>query len=68
MQRYLFEHQFPREVLRVFPTIARNNAVNNPNAMFRRALSEAYNQASTVAQPLNAFDLAAHADGAAARF
>lgn len=67
LQRYLFEHQFPREVLRVFPTIARNNAVNNPNAMFRRSLSEkAYNQASTAAQPLNVFDLAAHADGAAA--
>ena len=67
LQRYLYEHQFPREVLQGFPLIAHNNAVNNPNAMFRRALTEkTYNQAATAAAPLNAFDLAAHADGAAA--
>ena len=67
LQRYLYKHQFPREVLQGFPLIAHNNAVNNPNAMFRRALTaKAYNQSATVAAPLNAFDLAAHADGAAA--
>jgi len=67
LQRYLYENQFPREVLKGFPMIAHNNAVNNPNAMFRSALSEkTYNQSATVASPLNAFDLAAHADGAAA--
>jgi len=67
LQRYLYEHQFPREVLQGFPLIAHSNAVNNPNAMFRRALSEkAYNQAAVAAAPLNAFDLATHADGAAA--
>jgi len=47
--------------------IARNNAVNNPNAMFRRALTgKAYNKAATAAAPPNAFALVAHADGAAA--
>jgi len=67
LQRYLYENQFPREVLKGFPMIAHSNAVNNPNAMFRSALSEkTYNQSATVASPLNAFDLAAHADGAAA--
>lgn len=67
LQRYLYEHQFPREVLSGFPMIAHNNAVNNPNAMFRRGLTgKVYNQAATTASPLNAFDLAAHADGAAA--
>jgi acetyl-CoA C-acetyltransferase len=67
LQRYLYENQFPREVLQGFAMIARNNAVNNPNAMFRRALTgKAYNKAATAAAPLNAFDLAAHADGAAA--
>ncbi len=67
LQRYLYENQFPREVLQGFAMIARNNAVNNPNAMFRRALTAvAYNKAPTAAAPLNVFDLAAHADGAAA--
>ena len=67
LQRYLYENQFPREVLQGFAMIARNNAVNNPNAMFHRALTgKAYNKAATAAAPLNAFDLAAHADGAAA--
>ena len=67
LQRYLYEHQFPREVLQGFPLIAHSNAINNPNAMFRKALTaKAYNQAATVANPLNAFDMAAHADGSAA--
>lgn len=67
LQRYLYENQFPREVLQGFPIIAHNNAVNNPNAMFGRALTgKTYNQSAAVAAPLNAFDLAAHADGAAA--
>ena len=67
LQRYLYENQFPREVLRGFAMIARNNAVNNPNAMFRRELSaSAYNRAAPAAAPLNAFDIAAHADGSAA--
>lgn len=67
LQRYLYENQFPREVLQGFAMIARNNAVNNPNAMFRRTLAaKAYNKAPTAAAPLNVFDLAAHADGAAA--
>ncbi len=67
LQRYLYENQFPRDVLRSFPMIARANAVNNPNAFFQRTLSaKAYEQAPTEAEPLNFFDVSAHADGAAA--
>lgn len=67
MQRYLFENQFPREALAGFPMIAHSNAVNNPHAMFRKSISEKlYNSAPTIADPLNLFDVAPPADGAAA--
>lgn len=67
LQRYVYESRFPREVLKSFPMIARNNAVNNPNALFTRELSEkAYAQAPSAAAPLNFYDISAHADGAAA--
>lgn len=67
MQRYQFENKFPREALAGFAMIAHANAAGNPRAMYRKAISEAsYNRAGMVADPLNLFDVAPYADGAAA--
>ncbi len=67
MQRYLYETGAPREAFGAFPVIAHANGVNNPQAMFRKAISaEAYQKAGAVSQPLNMFDVAPLADGAAA--
>ncbi len=67
MQRYLYQYQPPREAFAAFPLLAHANAVHNPNAMYRRAISaEAYTRAEMVADPLNPFDVAPYADGAAA--
>jgi len=67
MQRYLYEYQVARDVFGAFPLLAHANAVNNPNAMFRRPLRrEAYDSAAPVSDPLNLMDMAPYADGAAA--
>ena len=67
MQRYLHEYQLPRTSLSGFPLLAHANAVNNPNAMFRRAISfELYERGARISDPLNMFDQAPLADGAAA--
>jgi acetyl-CoA C-acetyltransferase len=66
-QRYLHEYQPPEHALAGFPITAHKNAVANPNAMFRRAVKpESYARAGVVASPLNMFDVAPNADGAAA--
>ena len=67
MQRYLYEHEAPRDSLAGFSLTAHQNAVTNPNAMFRRAIKrEQYLKAPVVGEPLNTFDVAPLADGAAA--
>ena len=67
MRRYLHEHRPPRAAFGGFPRVAHANAVSNPFAMYRSALSaEAYDQASIASDPLNMFDVAPVADGAAA--
>ena len=67
MSRYLHEYNPPRQAFGGFPRVAHANAASNPFAMFRSALSpEAYEQASQGGQPLNMFDIAPVADGAAA--
>ncbi len=66
-QRYLMEFQAPREALAGFPLLAHANAVGNPYAMFHKAISpQAYAAAAPVCDPLNLFDIAPNADGAAA--
>jgi acetyl-CoA C-acetyltransferase len=66
-QRYLYEYDVPRLALGEFPLLAHANAVNNPNAIFRKAITrEAYDRAEIVAEPLNLFDIAPYNDGAAA--
>ncbi len=67
MNRYIYQYQTPRQAFGVFPITAHANAVTNPNAMFRSKLSpEAYAGAGVVSEPLNMFDAAPFADGAAA--
>jgi acetyl-CoA C-acetyltransferase len=67
MQRYLHEFDVPRQAFAGFPLTAHANGANNPNAMFRKAISlDAYNKAGMVSEPINMFDVAPNADGAAA--
>lgn len=67
MRRYMHDYEVPREAFAGFPLVAHANGVGNPNAMFRKAISmEAYSRAGLVSEPLNMFDVAPHADGAAA--
>jgi acetyl-CoA C-acetyltransferase len=67
MRRYMHEFAVPRPAFGGFPLIAHANGAGNPNAMFQKALKiEAYNQAGMVSDPLNMFDVAPNADGAAA--
>ncbi len=67
MRRYMHEYGAPRSVFGAFPILAHANAVNNPNAMFRKPIrQEIYDQAELVVEPLNLFDQAQYADGAAA--
>jgi acetyl-CoA C-acetyltransferase len=67
MQRYLYQYDVPRPALGAFPILGHANAVHNPNAIFRKAITqEAYNRADMVSEPLNLFDMASYNDGAAA--
>ena len=67
MRRYLYEHGAPSDFLAGFSLTAHQNAVTNPNAMFRKAIKpEQYARAPVVSEPLNTFDVAPLADGAAA--
>jgi len=67
MRRYLYEFEPPRPAFGGFPLIAHANAASNPYAMFQKAISaETYAKAGLVSDPLNVFDVAPVADGAAA--
>jgi acetyl-CoA C-acetyltransferase len=67
MRRYLHEFDAPREAFGGFPLIAHANGASNPKAMFRKAINaDTYNKAGMVSEPLNMFDVAPIADGAAA--
>ena len=67
MRRYITEFDVPADGLAGFPLTAHANGAGNPNAMFRKAISlEAYRKAEPVCDPLNMFDVAPNADGAAA--
>jgi acetyl-CoA C-acetyltransferase len=67
MRRYLFEFNPPRAAFAGFAVNAHANGVHNPQAMFQKAISaEAYLKAGLVSDPLNMFDVAPAADGAAA--
>jgi acetyl-CoA C-acetyltransferase len=67
MRRYMHECKVPADGLAGFPLLAHANGAGNPNAMFQKAIKlEAYQKAEMVSEPVNLFDMAPHADGAAA--
>jgi len=67
MRRYLSQYDVPKEAFAGFPLVAHANGAGNPKAMFRKAINaEVYNRAGMVSEPLNMFDIAPNADGAAA--
>jgi acetyl-CoA C-acetyltransferase len=67
IQRYLHDYNLPPDALGGFPVQAHANAVNNPYALYRRAISmETYSAADKINDPLNLYDAAPYADGAAA--
>jgi len=67
MQRYMHEYQVPGDGFAGFALTAHANGANNPHAMFRKAIKpETYAKAEMVSDPLNMFDMAPNADGAAA--
>jgi acetyl-CoA C-acetyltransferase len=67
MRRYIFEYDVPRDAFAGFSVTAHANAVTNSNAMFRRAIKpDTYAKAGIVSDPINMFDAAPMADGAAA--
>jgi acetyl-CoA C-acetyltransferase len=67
MRRYLYEYGIPRSSFAGFAINAHANGVANPQAMYRKAINgEAYLKAPLVSDPVNMFDVAPNADGAAA--
>ena len=67
MKRYIHENNVPANGFANFALTAHANGVANKNAMFRKAIKpETYAKADIVSEPLNMFDIAPNADGAAA--
>jgi acetyl-CoA C-acetyltransferase len=67
MKRYMHEHEVPADGFAGFAITAHANGAGNPCAMFRKAIKpETYAKAEMVSDPLNMFDMAPNADGAAA--
>ena len=66
MQRYLYETECDRNVFEAIPINGHRNAVSNQNAMYRKPIREGlYARMGVVSSPLNMFDVAPYADGAA---
>ena len=67
MRRYMYENEVPADGFAGFALTAHANGAGNPCAMFRKAIKpETYARAEMVSDPLNMFDIAPNADGAAA--
>jgi acetyl-CoA C-acetyltransferase len=67
MKRYMHENNVPANGFAGFALTAHTNGAGNKNAMFRKAIkAETYAKADMVSEPLNMFDMAPNADGAAA--
>ena len=67
MRRYMHEYDVPEHGFAGFALTAHANGAGNPCAMFRKKIKpEAYAKAEMVSEPLNMFDIAPNADGAAA--
>ena len=66
MRRYMHEHGYKKEDFAQFAINAHANAVNNPNAMFRSAITaKQFADAKPIADPINLLDSSPIADGAA---
>ncbi len=67
MRRYVDQYQAQRAAFCALPLLAHAHTVGNPLAMYRKAISaEDYAKAALTDEPLNLFDSAPYADGAAA--
>ena len=67
MKRYMHEFNVPGDGFVGFALTAHANGAANPCAMFRKAIKpETYARAEMVSDPINMFDMAPNADGAAA--
>lgn len=66
-RRYIHENKIPADGLANFPVIAHSNGTGNQFAMYRKAISlDDYTKAEPICEPLNMYDIAPNADGAAA--
>jgi acetyl-CoA C-acetyltransferase len=67
MRRYMYEYDAVPIDFAAFSVNAHANAMNNPNAMYHSKITpEAFVKAAMIAEPINLFDAAPAADGAAA--
>jgi acetyl-CoA C-acetyltransferase len=67
MRRYMHEYGVQHKDFANFTVNAHHNAVGNPNAMFRRAVSaDFFARARMIADPINLLDSSGIGDGAAA--
>jgi len=67
MKRYIHENNVPANGFAGFALTAHANGAGNPCAMFRKAIKpETYAKAEMISEPINMFDVAPNADGAAA--
>ncbi len=67
MRRYLYEYNLTHADFAPFSVNAHANGANNPNAMFRRPITEkTFLNAGMVADPISLFDASPMCDGAAA--
>jgi acetyl-CoA C-acetyltransferase len=66
MRRYMHEYGVPHKAFAGFTLNAHRNGANNPNAMFRKPITEgAYLKAGMIADPINLMDSSPVCDGAA---
>jgi acetyl-CoA C-acetyltransferase len=67
MQRYLHEYHVQHQDFAGFAITAHANGSGNPNAMYQKPINlNTYQHGGIVSEPLNTFDIAPNADGAAA--
>ncbi len=67
MRRYMYEFGFTHEDFATFSITSHENAVHNPNAMYRVPITpEEYTTSTVVADPITILDSAPICDGAAA--
>ncbi len=67
MRRYMHQYHVPADGFAGFALTAHANGAGNQYAMFQKAIKpETYAKAEMVSDPLNMFDMAPNADGAAA--